>query len=1009
MISVQNENVTAFLNVSKAGLAVDEMPASLEQSRFKAGECPAGKYAAGGIGECTPCAPGRAAPKGSSNCTDCEAGTYAAETGESTCKECPIGYYQAEKERTVCLQCRPQAITLDNGTSSVADCVCESNPAGPEVCKKGKCDKCPLSAECEQAGTLQSLIAEPGYWRAINSTTVFRPCPKLGQCGGGQIVNGSRDAQCAKGYVGVRCELCDYDSGYALHQPGESCSKCKPNEGRDTLILALCAVVLVVLFVAITTYGCWPQKLNRLLRTRKVMIVKGKYAGRKGKLTKMKNGGKELDELHSATGALKHLYTVTMQAEDGHNQAEVLVLVRGEYLRLCSVNFQEAYQSRVTKIKISWQFVQICLRLNGTYRFPLPRLTIELLNYLKFLELLDIVQILMNMDCLRHVTYVEKLYLHTVLCCLVIAFTVLVMQRRRFERLEKVLSRRCKASCNISARKPNPGSGKIVPRDAVAAEMLTSTMEGILAAKALQNWYRRLKILRKIDTLRQRLLRKLDTERSLSSSDFLLLFSYAVYSGLCDICFGYFDCHRYEDGETYLVPDVSIKCDDSVYLDAKSYAVFTSLLFPLGIPVCYMAALLFNHGVICSRLESILKDKDYVTAFALASKRSCFVDDQKTAWKIRIAKGATKHAGRVGVLTVRRGTVNQEKVRKFSQQRKQGVLWWMWAGQAEKGVPLMDCINIHGTGTGKEAGKIEEVRLHEAKAKHWQGFAVKKNVLTAHVPRKDLLVQLRMGNVPKMAGDELMKAKQEAVDEWTRDNPEMARFLSGKDYKSQFESLRARVGYQKAKRFIQHKARDTSLIAHRYKFLWGPYDVGRWYFEVLDMVRRFLVIGLPQVLRAVAPNAGIQIYIGLLVLSVSPVAYSAMDPYKDRNEQRLMIFTQLASTVVVLCGMVYDKIGPGSVSNWIVTVIILVALCPVLLVLLFFVFYPNGRDRRLLFKRWSDRIPACCSRRAHAVLGAWNDLQGVLRRIGQENEQVGNAVDAAIASIKDVVTWRKMM
>jgi chemotaxis protein histidine kinase CheA len=125
-----------------------------------------------------------------------------------------------------------------------------------------------------------------------------------------------------------------------------------------------------------------------------------------------------------------------------------------------------------------------------------------------------------------------------------------------------------------------------------------------------------------------------------------------------------------------------------------------------------------------------------------------------------------------------------------------------------------------------------------------------------------------------------------------------------------------------------------------------------------------------------------------------------MDPYKDRNEQRLMIFTQLASTVVVLCGMVYEKV-PGNLSNWIVTIIILVTLCPMLLVLLFFVFYPDGRDRRLLFKRWSNRMPACCSRRAQAAMGAWNDLQSVLRRIGQENEQVGKAVDAAIASIKD--------
>ena len=35
------------------------------------------------------------------------------------------------------------------------------------------------------------------------------------------------------------------------------------------------------------------------------------------------------------------------------------------------------------------------------------------------------------------------------------------------------------------------------------------------------------------------------------------------------------------------------------------------------------------------------------------------------------------------------------------------------------------------------------------------------------------------------------------------------------------------------------------------------------YFEVVDMVRRFLVLGLPKVLRAMAPNADIQLYIGM--------------------------------------------------------------------------------------------------------------------------------------------------
>jgi hypothetical protein len=62
--------------------------------------------------------------------------------------------------------------------------------------------------------------------------------------------------------------------------------------------------------------------------------------------------------------------------------------------------------------------------------------------------------------------------------------------------------------------------------------------------------------------------------------------------------------------------------------------------------------------------------------------------------------------------------------------------------------------------------------------------------------------------------------------------------------------------------------------------------------------------GLPKILRAIAPNAEIQIYIGLLVMVVSPVVYSQLDPYDDRNDHNLMICTQLAQTVVVLCGYV---------------------------------------------------------------------------------------------------------
>jgi hypothetical protein len=61
---------------------------------------------------------------------------------------------------------------------------------------------------------------------------------------------------------------------------------------------------------------------------------------------------------------------------------------------------------------------------------------------------------------------------------------------------------------------------------------------------------------RNIAILRRNLLSFVSSAKQLGREDFLLLFSYSVYSALCDTCFMYFDCNPYEDGEIYLAADV---------------------------------------------------------------------------------------------------------------------------------------------------------------------------------------------------------------------------------------------------------------------------------------------------------------------------------------------------------------------------------------------------------------------------------------------------------------------
>ena len=75
-------------------------------------------------------------------------------------------------------------------------------------------------------------------------------------------------------------------------------------------------------------------------------------------------------------------------------------------------------------------------------------------------------------------------------------------------------------------------------------------------------------------------------------------------------------------------------------------------------------------------------------------------------------------------------------------------------------------------------------------------------------------------------------------------------------------------------------------------------------------------------------------------MTVSPVIYGELDPYEDRKDHELMIFTQLAHSVVMFCGLVIQNI-PGGTAMWIVSVISLLTLVPMFLYLLLHIYDPR--------------------------------------------------------------------
>jgi hypothetical protein len=126
--SVESDVVASVLNASGGFLSVVSI-GKPTQGKSKGGACPAGKYVAAGMGECTACAPGRAAPKGGAFCSNCRQGTYAADPGSPACTECPASKFQEDPQQTVCLNCRANALTVRSGASSLQE-VRPSCPSG---------------------------------------------------------------------------------------------------------------------------------------------------------------------------------------------------------------------------------------------------------------------------------------------------------------------------------------------------------------------------------------------------------------------------------------------------------------------------------------------------------------------------------------------------------------------------------------------------------------------------------------------------------------------------------------------------------------------------------------------------------------------------------------------------------------------------------------------------------------------------------------------------------------
>ena len=205
---------------------------------------PAGSYSP--IGSVVPerCRRGSYTPTpGLAQCLGCDAGEYQNETGATECVPCKRGHFCSTDQMNSCApntynpnvssylvtDCQPCPSLTTTGESfgveDVDGCACN---VGFYRDAAGACIVCPLGTECEATGaglTVRTLPLKRGYYRLSGNTSDVRRCPDASAgCVTSECPNttsgcrGGSDADlpCMPGLTGPFCRLCSNENNDSL-------------------------------------------------------------------------------------------------------------------------------------------------------------------------------------------------------------------------------------------------------------------------------------------------------------------------------------------------------------------------------------------------------------------------------------------------------------------------------------------------------------------------------------------------------------------------------------------------------------------------------------------------------------------------------------------------------------------------------------------------------------------------------------------------------------------------
>eukprot|EP00935_MAST-01C_sp_MAST-1C-sp1_P002358 g2358.t1 len=134
----------------------------------------------------------------------------------------------------------------------------------------------------------------------------------------------------------------------------------------------------------------------------------------------------------------------------------------------------------------------------------------------------------------------------------------------------------------------------------------------------------------------------------------------------------------------------------------------------------------------------------------------------------------------------------------------------------------------------------------------------------------------------------------------------------------------ARFGPAAANSWLQECHRGTTKEIESTKFLWAPYLPRFYWLELLEILRKFMLTGLPSLIRLICgEGTGIDVGVGVMASAGFSVYYSSISPYRSVFDLISMRPTQYLIVIIIACGVATEYGSDHHLTDVAVTVVII--------------------------------------------------------------------------------------